>query len=488
MFFSYTHPWLNNQALFAFLSSILPTIFGIWGYYVFLGLTFFLNFVVSYRFFKQYNYASYYALIFSLSSYIWLHFGNHLDLMQIWLIPWVFSSMRNDLTYKSFSGLLSISTKILVAVLISNYLGFMIITAYTLYALYVLLQKKIGLKRLLLVVFMPTVFVTAVLLPYIKINYLSKSDTPVDFTKPLVLRRPVEDFETFSSRPWYFFIPHHNNPIYGDFSQKLVDKIEATGYFLADDYFAAEHGAAFYGYLLTSLFVFYLLIVILKFPAYYRRKVALYLVAMFLIFLISLPPFFTINEYTVYTPGYLVYKLFPMFRVTSRFSIMLLFLMLSVCAEITSFLYGHHKKFFKIFMPILLVVSLLETFVPPKIQKFNVPPEPIAYMSSKVPMSINFIVYPYSRASETFFWLPTHRQHQYNVRGYRFEDISSEDLTKNILSEDVLNKAREKGVEYLLVYDSDKNRKYFDRWPFQPVETFSSSILYIIDNGGLLSE
>lgn len=481
MFFSYVHPWLNNQALFAILVSVLLTAFGIWGYYILLSLTFILNFVVSYSFFKPRSYAIYFAIIFSLSSYVWLQFGNHVDLMQIWLIPWVLSSIKNDSFLKSVRNQFFVAGKILVAVLISNYLGFAAAAVYFGYVLLSFFRKKIDFKKLLVSIISPMVLVLVVLFPYIKTNYLQQNDTPIDFTQPLVLHRPIEDFVTFSSRPWYFFIPHHNNFIYVGFSTKLVNKIESSGYFLADDYFAAEHAAAFYGYLLTAAILFCSFFGLFKLPSEKKNKVTEYLLLAFILFLVSLPPFFTLGGVTVYTPGFLVFKFFPMFRVTARFSIIILFLLLLVSSEVITFLSVSHKRFFKVFMPILLIVTLLETFVVPKIQSFDVPPEPYEYMSTKTPMSMDFMVYPYSESNKAFFWLPLHKQHLYNVRGYSFKDISAEELTKNMLSAEGVLDAKKRGVEYVLVFDSNLNVRYFNNASFQLVEIFSDAVLYKIN-------
>ena len=74
--------------------------------------------------------------------------------------------------------------------------------------------------------------------------------------------RPIGDWYWFSFRPWYFFIPPKSSIFFGDLSKNIYDKIESTGYYLADDYMEEEMAGSYMGwhFLLGMAFVAVLLL------------------------------------------------------------------------------------------------------------------------------------------------------------------------------------------------------------------------------------
>lgn len=132
------------------------------------------------------------------------------------------------------------------------------------------------------------------------------------------ISRPIEDFLYFSSRPWYFFLYHSSHPLAGDITKNIINYFSNDlNLWLFKNYFPAEHNASFIGY--TVL----LIIVIGLYKKFYLKNkfIVILLIISLLLFIFSMPPFFFFNGNIVYTPSYLLYLFFPMFRSTARLSL-----------------------------------------------------------------------------------------------------------------------------------------------------------------------
>ena len=77
---------------------------------------------------------------------MWIHIGTHPALMQIWLFPFVFGLAEN--VSKGRYGYVKFSLGLLSAILVSNYLGFMILFGLCTKAFMHILTQYISKKTL----------------------------------------------------------------------------------------------------------------------------------------------------------------------------------------------------------------------------------------------------------------------------------------------------------------------------------------------------
>jgi len=453
-FLAYLRPLDSNEPLTWFFISSLASLVGYWANNIIVLLTLVLNFYFSHLFFKKFKYGLVFSLIFTFSSYFWLHLGKHPDLGFVWLLPVIVKKLDADFNYSLKNGFMLAFYAFLLS-LMSNYLGFFLVLFVGLFVLCDLLLKVQSIKKVtkFCVVFITSyiLLIVTALMPYIKINYFNAP--PQGYINPL--NRSYDDLVSFSSRPWYHFIPSPKNPVYKELSQNLLSRIEGTGYFLADDYFQGEHDSMFFGYFFL---VSYLSVVI--YNLYERKRLnndkktnihRKYLLLAFFLFLFTLPPFFTVFGQTLYTPSYLLFKIAPFFRVTSRLSIFILL------ALLLSFSYGlknivfKNTKILSFLMAVLLVVTLVESYVPPKIYKNEGTPGVYKYLG-QMPTFDKFVVYPYSMTKEALYFLPEHKKDLLNIRGFSNSTYESQSLTERLVTDEGLLSTRDLGVRYLLVF------------------------------------
>ncbi|GIW69586.1 MAG: hypothetical protein KatS3mg101_0333 [Patescibacteria group bacterium] len=57
---------------------------------------------------------------------------------------------------------------------------------------------------------------------------------------------------------------------------------------------------------------------------------------------------------------------------------------------------------------------------------------------------------------KAFFWLPDHKQCLMNVRDYRYEQVSAEELTLKLFEPGMLDQAKSLGVTHVLVFPARK--------------------------------
>lgn len=449
LFFEFLYPLKTNQPLlWLFLSKVLRLL-GSNSYNIFIVFTLLANFFVAYLLFKRFNYSYIYAILYTFSSYFWVHLGVHPALMQIWLYPLFIQFLLKDkYTMRHYILLAAIIT---LSISISNYIGFFLLIFFTLYSFikFVLVKQDIRqIKRYFIVVVLSGVVSSLFLVPYISNVYLASSNNKHTAV------RGYEDFVSFSSRPWYYFLPPVDNPFLGDVSEEVLGNLEKTSYFLADDYFPAEHQASFFGNTLL-LFIFTSLIyVVIKRGRLktLKKELFLWLLIIGVLVSITMPPFFTVSGVTIFTPGWLVAKLFPIFRVTTRASVLILLCLLYILGllvETTKKLIVN-KKLYIVMLHIVFILTLFETFIPLKITKYTDSPR----VYSQLKMISNkdyFAAYPYSLNNEAFFWVIEHENALINPRGYKAVNFDSERFTKSLALDSGLEEMSSKGVKYLVV-------------------------------------
>jgi len=143
-----------------------------------------------------------------------------------------------------------------------------------------------------------------------------------------------------------------------------------------------------------------------------------------------MPPVFTIKEISMYTPGYLVLKFFSMFRVTSRMAIVLHLVLLTLLAKLVD------VKKLKFPFVLIVLVTLMEVFIPLKIKSYDVPD--VYSRLGEYPSQSRFLVYPYSKTTEAFYALPVHKQLQVNTRMVPIEGRNAEKFAESLVTEEGL--------------------------------------------------
>jgi hypothetical protein len=462
IFSLFSSPFSTPQPLLWSLVSIGLSIFG----YAFLNALFvfavLLTLVFSYLLFKKSPYALLYGLVFTFSSYTWIHLGLHIDLIQIWFIPLFLYVLRRLEEKRSLLGYIKLGVVLALVLPTSNYLWFMLCALYSFYILADILVNLslksvvFNIKRFLITLSISLLFVGIMI--FIPKGSSSASAIPLG-------GRPYEDFVTFSSRPWYHFVPSEKNPLLGSVATLLNNKIGEWDYFLADDYFSGEHLAAFYGYsflvyLAVSLFVYFRKV---KFGLN-TKEVYKFLIMSAFLFLIMFPPFFTIRGLKIFMPAELLYKFFPMFRVTSRFSIMLLMSLLLAVYKMEGLVLKEIPRLKKIFI-LLFGLTLLEVFVPPKVVNYSDPPEEYTRLREVTSEGSVFAVYPYSQTQEALFWLSEHKRLLANPRSYRNRQTGyySKDFTDSLVTAEAKDALEELDVKYVMVFSDakDEDKEYF---------------------------
>ncbi len=430
-------PFANSQPVTSIFLSFFLSHFGTNSLTYLIVLTFIVNFVVTYLFFKQYKFPFFYTSVFVFSSYTWVHLGTHLILSQIWVIPTFFmfyKKFKDNPSYKSgvFLGLL-----LTLIIFISNYLGLFLLITFLLLCVFDMRLQSI---KVILVSLLTTVLlVVSTLSPYIKANYLT--DSPPDAQR-LVSTATFEDFFTFSSRPWYFIVPPVKNPILGGVSTKFLDLLRGQGNFLTDDYFKAEHQANYFGLVFLTFFGF----VVFK----YKNKKelwGLFAVAAVLV-LLMMPPYFTVFGLKIYTPGYLMAQFLPVLRVTARISVILHFILLLILAKCLS--ENPRLPKIRLLLSVVVIITLVETYIPIKFYNEQ-PPQAYAYLSRYEEGTKEFLVYPYNRTNQALLWAPLHKQLLINPRGYKTVNFDSKEYTEGLVF------TKELKADFLLMFPDESS-------------------------------
>ncbi len=490
LFWDFLHPLQSNQPLTWFLYSVLISILGAGGYNLILLINLLLSFVCALVLFRKYRFSFVYAAIFTFSGYMWSHLGLHPDLIQLWPIPLYLYFLLEKQNMSDLKKSIVLAMLASLTLALSNYYGYFLLITTVFYAVIclftLLLQKnKLSLNQVrnaLIWVGIVLVLSSTFLYPYISANYLTKTEK-VTLNTRLALDRPYADFFTFSSRPWYFFIPSPNNPVYGNLSENVLTKLKDTNYFLADDYFTAEHGANFFGFmfltsvLLSSVFMF------IKTKGDARVKIAQLFILLFFLFLYMLPPFFTLSGIKIYTPGHLAFTYFPMFRVTARISIIILPILLLILATNINYIWLHFerwRKSLKVAMVAMLLVTLIEVFSMPPLPSAPSVPEVYTFLNKHSDTRATFFVYPYSKTQEALYFLSEHERFLLNPRDYNSAQVASEHITLRFASDGGYEDVLKLNPDYIVVFKNispKEKAKILSSKEFELEQEFSDAYL-----------
>ncbi|MBU2566315.1 hypothetical protein KKG46_02015 [Patescibacteria group bacterium] len=321
-----------------------------------------------------------------------------------------------------------------------------------------------------------TIFLSATFLaPYVKSNFFSSKAQMEENINGKVLSRPFEDFIVFSSRPWYYLLPSVDNPFFGGLSEQFLNRLSSGENYLTQNYFKAEHSASYLGWVNTIL-------ALVGIFSLFRSKRSTFvsyralLITIIMLILLTMPPVFVLRNVTFYSPSYILFEIFPMFRVLARAGILILFLTLIFTG------YGYYalanllksKKIKSLVIRSVLVTlavfSVSEFFIPLKVTHIGTPPEVYSYIGATDFLKSPVVIYPYNKANEALFWMPTYKQPLINPKSYENKPTGfvSENFTNLLNTASGLEAAQHMGAKYLVyfyVVDKNGGTAFFDSNP-----------------------
>ena len=145
-----------------------------------------------------------------------------------------------------------------------------------------------------------------------------------------------------------------------------------------------------------------------------------------------------------------------MFRVTARLSILVHLLLLAIFGCGMEFIHARYSdkgRLISAFLFTVMFVTLLEVYVPLKVQKM-VTPEVYTYLQAATGNNTKFAVYPYNKTDDALYWLPVHKRELLNPRWYKTTTFDSEKFTKGLNTLVGLQTLLDLKGKYLVVYKS----------------------------------
>ncbi|MFH1565761.1 MAG: hypothetical protein ABIB98_00970 [bacterium] len=405
----------NLPTNFAYNMLVLPTfpLAAFFAYLLFHHLT--KNKYISFAF----------GLIFSFSPYHIFSSQRHTELAITWVIPLVIWTFLLAFEKKTFKFILLASFSLALTMLSSIYWGvYLAIFTFCLLISFIVVDllltskfqikfKMIGIRNLwkkylsfyVVYLLLFTLIAAPFLFSYIKANYFQEQDMTRGwvYQNTMVVKRGLADFMLYSIMPYHFIIPPSQNPITGEIGVKMVNFIKDNwNYFLAKNYVFSEHGGDFLGWANAFLFLFTIFWVIKKLFRVSKlgfknpkqkedleriRYMLAFVVSGVLLYSFSMPPYFTISGFKIYTPSYLIYTLFPMLRTLSRMGVIIFLCVLLVNAMFLGIRVKGQRLKLKMrnytFILIFTLIALAEFYMPLKYLDDSVPPKAYAYIGTK---------------------------------------------------------------------------------------------------------
>ena len=282
--------------------------------------------------------------------------------------------------------------------------------------------------------------------------------------------RPVEDFYSFSFRPWYFVIPPKSSLFFGEFSKFVYSRLNETDYYLADDYQDEEMGGSYLGWHLILGSLLCVFLVRKRYSIESKDNIFVYetthvlLLILVGILLLTGPPSFTISGIKILTPSTLLHHIVPAFRVLVRFAsvIFLIFLIINfILIHLVLNVLATKNKYFSVLSgTVFLVLNYLLLGIHLPIINLNSPPEEFEFLKQASPKSEVFMVLPKADYEATF-WILYHRNYMYNPRdlinsGTKFD---SDKFTKSLMeSPEQILEMKSEDIKYVVVYTNKQHK------------------------------
>lgn len=453
----------TNQPFYFFTHLLFSKLSPVLEYNLILIITLLLTYITAVLLFRKFISNTVIVNLLSInvlfSGYLIYQTRSHLDLIQIWPVILFILCLYSARSLKN-SILLGISLS--VSLLFSNYLGFFslllffITIASFVLGSYVLkdpaLFKISDIKHYLLGFFVFLVLSSIFLYPYFKV-IPTQNDLYSEKYNSLYMLRTQEDFFYFSSRPWYYILPSVDNLFLGSISQNILTHLEQDpSFWLAKNYFKSEHSASYLG--LLNIFVFVLGV---YFSIKKRNNITLPIIlSIIILFLLSMPPFFTVSGIKIYMPSMLLYTYFPMFRSLARLGIIIYVLFLIIVGYGYEYIYNTFRnKYLASFIVFSIFLLNLFTFIIPlKLNHLGDIPEHYLYIKTNTEPDAKLVIYPYGKNQDPILWMTTHQRRILNTRYYKNAalDFDSEVFTETLNTCEGILEAAKYGGDYLLYF------------------------------------
>ncbi len=407
------------------------------------------------------------ALTFLLSPYFAYHSKSHVELVYVGLALLVLDLFIFDYSVPSKKRALLGGFLLAFTMGVSNYLGyFTLLLLIPLGTIKFLSTPRSSRGALLysyvLLGISTAVFGALFLLPYFS-TYLATFFPGLNSVAPIctpafgAIQRPLEDFFVFSSRPWYFFLPSPENPFIGTVASATVSFLQDSLHlWLASNYFPSEHSASFLGCFNLVLGLGGILIFIKhRMPLDKKTQFVFWSVLATLGFLIILmmPPFVTVRGYKLFFPSFVLFKLFPMFRVLARLGVFVLFFWLFFVGIALTYLQNNLNSFwFKFILGLWFIGNALTMFVPLRFTYVGSPPQVFTYLASNSQPQDALAVYPFKMALSSTFWIRVYKRPLVNPRGVYVSAEGTRDLTASLATPKGLAYAQRLGTRYLVYF------------------------------------
>jgi hypothetical protein len=400
-----------------------------------------------------------FSVFFSLTPYFFSHFEHHLLLLFFPSILYIRQLLRFEAQNKRSYLLLAVFLNL--QILLSVYLGYFLLL-FT--AAFLLINLKFKIIHIRIKNIFTIFLYFLILLPFINFFYLPKiydiaystkttfdlpfSNPVKEYASPYDLKRPLEDFFYFSSRPWYYVLPNSNHVFLGIYTYKIIDFLKSKNFWLAYNYFPAEHNASFLGY--TVIFI-----LILSFMHFYKvknRHIISFFVLIIVFFLFSMPPYFTLFGIKIFLPSYLVYLLSPMIRSVARLSLYVTFLSYTISAIYISYIVEAQKfKLQKILIFSILLIGLsFDNFSSIKYGELKIYSETNAALKE---LNGEFVAaYPKDLSKHFIYNIPYNEKILINPPSYSLKQVGfdSENFTNQLTNCRGINYSIEYGVSYII--------------------------------------
>ncbi len=285
------------------------------------------------------------GLIYAFSMYQFSHAWEHSSLVFIFWMPFYVWALVKFSEKKNIENAV-LASLAFAAVLLDNlyygYFTFFFTAFFLLFQVHQWFNWR-NLKLLALFFLLCSLFSIPFILPTVKTAVTSNVGGELEAT---AYKRSFEDLNWLSARPWYYVLPSPRHPLWGNFSQKILDWIATKPpYFLTQQYDGNEHNLCltWTAIILSAVAVFKPPRKTLRVdpPEAGRRKtlrvgepalpagrsaayVPLFLFLGIVMMIFSAPPMATLSGLKIYFPSHFLYKIFPMFRAYARFGVLVL--------------------------------------------------------------------------------------------------------------------------------------------------------------------
>jgi len=393
-----------------------------------------------------------FSTIFSVLPYFYFHVEHHTLLVLFPSILFINYLIKKDFVNFNRKDLLYIAILMNIQTIFSLYLGYFLGLYFLFYLVIVFFRKK---NKVYIYNFVTTITFASIIFLIFNFGAINSFINPTysiktyEFPNKLFenqvsnysfeRERPLDDFLYFSSRPWYYFLYPTNHFLFGNSTKEIInyfsDKLDI---WIFKNHFPAEHNSSFIGYTILIL-----IILGFKYKIIQKNKLLITLFTLsLLLFILTLPPVLPIGSLKIYTPSYLMYEIFPMFRSTSRIAIYIHINFFIISAFILNELLLKYRFKTKILLSLivsfLLVFEFLGNYKAMSLTKL---PETNNFLLEKNIRKYMVAAYPNNFRNEFLLNMVYHESPFFNPSGFVRKEINfnSSDFTSSIDTCDALN-------------------------------------------------